>query len=225
MLALLIIASLSYLLGSIPFGYLLVRIFRGEDVRQSGSGNIGATNVSRKSPALGGLTLLLDALKGSAAVVVAIMLSRLEIMGWAESNLPWYTDHPWTPMPSLVIIRAAAAALFAVLGHIFPVWLKFRGGKGVATGLGAFIVIAPKAVLVAAGIFIAVVVIFRYVSLGSIVAAAAFPLLAYEIRAYGNAPMALAFMAATSLLIIVRHHENIRRLLAGTESRVGAKRA
>ena len=225
MLALLIIASLSYLLGSIPFGYLLVRIFRGEDVRQSGSGNIGATNVSRKSPALGGLTLLLDALKGSAAVVVAIMLSRLEIMGWAESNLPWYTDHSWTPMPSLVIIRAAAAALFAVLGHIFPVWLKFRGGKGVATGLGAFIVIAPKAVLVAAGIFIAVVVIFRYVSLGSIVAAAAFPLLAYEIRAYGNAPMALAFMAATSLLIIVRHNENIRRLLAGTESRVGAKRA
>jgi glycerol-3-phosphate acyltransferase PlsY len=225
LLALLIIASLSYLLGSIPFGYLLVRIFRGEDVRQSGSGNIGATNVSRKSPALGGLTLLLDALKGSAAVVVAIMLSRLEIMGWAESNLPWYTDHPWTPMPSLVIIRAAAAALFAVLGHIFPVWLKFRGGKGVATGLGAFIVIAPKAVLVAAGIFIAVVVIFRYVSLGSIVAAAAFPLLAYEIRAYGNAPMALAFMAATSLLIIVRHNENIRRLLAGTESRVGAKRA
>lgn len=225
MLALLIIASLSYLLGSIPFGYLLVRIFHGEDVRQSGSGNIGATNVSRKSPALGGLTLLLDALKGSAAVVVAIMLSRLEIMGWAESNLPWYTDHPWTPMPSLVIIRAAAAALFAVLGHIFPVWLKFRGGKGVATGLGAFIVIAPKAVLVAAGIFIAVVVIFRYVSLGSIVAAAAFPLLAYEIRAYGNAPMALAFMAATSLLIIVRHNENIRRLLAGTESRVGAKRA
>ncbi len=225
MLALLIIASLSYLLGSIPFGYLLVRIFHGEDVRQSGSGNIGATNVSRKSPALGGLTLLLDALKGSAAVVVAIMLSRLEIMGWAESNLPWYTDHSWTPMPSLVIIRAAAAALFAVLGHIFPVWLKFRGGKGVATGLGAFIVIAPKAVLVAAGIFIAVVVIFRYVSLGSIVAAAAFPLLAYEIRAYGNAPMALAFMAATSLLIIVRHNENIRRLLAGTESRVGAKRA
>jgi glycerol-3-phosphate acyltransferase PlsY len=225
LLALLIIASLSYLLGSIPFGYLLVRIFHGEDVRQSGSGNIGATNVSRKSPALGGLTLLLDALKGSAAVVVAIMLSRLEIMGWAESNLPWYTDHSWTPMPSLVIIRAAAAALFAVLGHIFPVWLKFRGGKGVATGLGAFIVIAPKAVLVAAGIFIAVVVIFRYVSLGSIVAAAAFPLLAYEIRAYGNAPMALAFMAATSLLIIVRHNENIRRLLAGTESRVGAKRA
>jgi glycerol-3-phosphate acyltransferase PlsY len=201
-----IIAALSYLLGSIPFGYLLVRIFRGEDVRQSGSGNIGATNVSRKSPVLGVVTLFLDALKGTAAVALSYKVADRAVA------IPTFE-------------QMALAAFFAVLGHMFPVWLKFRGGKGVATGLGAFVVIAPKVVLVAAAIFVAVVVIFRYVSLGSIVAAASFPLLVYEMHAYGNVPMALVFMAATSLLIIARHRQNIRRLLAGTENRVGAKRA
>jgi glycerol-3-phosphate acyltransferase PlsY len=203
-----IIAALSYLLGSIPFGYLLVHIFRGEDVRQSGSGNIGATNVSRKSPALGALTLLCDALKGAAAVALA---SRLSGAGMTAGVKPYQA--------------MSLAALLAVLGHMFPVWLKFRGGKGVATGLGSFIVIAPKAVLVAAGIFIAVVVIFRYVSLGSITAVASFPLLVYAMHEYGDAPIALAIMAASSLLIIAKHHENIRRLVTGTESRLGAKRA
>lgn len=200
------IAALSYLLGSIPFGYLLVRVFRGEDVRQSGSGNIGATNVARKSPILGVLTLLLDALKGSAAVGLAWHLSpRI-----AGGLLPYQT--------------MAMAALLAVLGHMFPVWLKFRGGKGVATGLGCFIVIAPKAVLVAAGIFVVVVAVSRYVSLGSIIAVASFPLLVYAMHGYGNSPLALTFMSVTSLLIITKHHENIRRLIAGTENRMGAKR-
>jgi glycerol-3-phosphate acyltransferase PlsY len=202
-----IIAALSYLLGSIPFGYLLVRIFRGEDVRQSGSGNIGATNVSRRSPLLGGFTLLLDALKGSAAVGVGYVFSDR------------------MPGGILPYREMSMAALVAVIGHMFPVWLKFRGGKGVATGLGSFVVIAPKVVLVAAGIFIAVVVLFRYVSLGSIIAVASFPLLVYEMRAYGNVPMALAFMTAASLLIIARHNQNIRRLLSGRENRVGAKRS
>jgi len=202
-----IIAALSYLLGSIPFGYLLVRVFRGEDVRQSGSGNIGATNVSRKSPWLGVVTLLLDALKGTAAVGLAYYLS-----GRMPGGILPYRE-------------MSMAGLFAVLGHMFPLWLKFRGGKGVATGLGSFVVIAPKAVLVAAAIFLAIVVIFRYVSLGSIMAAASFPLLVYGMRAYGNVPIALVFTAATSLLIIARHHQNIRRLLAGTENRVGAKRS
>lgn len=197
----------SYLLGSIPFGYLLVRIFRGEDVRQSGSGNIGATNVSRRSPALGVLTLLLDAMKGSAAAGLGYFLSGRMSGGVL----------PYTVM--------SLAALFAILGHMFPVWLKFRGGKGVATGLGSFIVIAPKAVLIAAGVFIAVVIVSRYVSLGSIVAVASFPLLVYEMHLYGNAPMALALMSAASLLIIIKHHENIRRWLGGTESRIGEKRA
>jgi acyl phosphate:glycerol-3-phosphate acyltransferase len=204
---LVLIAAASYLLGSIPFGYLLVRIFRGEDVRQSGSGNIGATNVSRKSPVLGVATLLLDALKGTAAVALTYRVAG----GMAGG------DKPYRAM--------AVAALFAVVGHMFPLWLKFRGGKGVATGLGSFIVIAPKAVVAAAGVFLIVVVIFRYVSLASILAVAAFSLLAFAMKAYGNSPLALAFMSITSLLIIAKHHENIRRLFAGTESRLGAKRA
>jgi glycerol-3-phosphate acyltransferase PlsY len=200
------IAVLSYLLGSIPFGYLLVRIFRGEDVRQSGSGNIGATNVSRKSPVLGVVTLLLDALKGTAAVALSYKLADRMVA------IPTYE-------------QLALASLFAVLGHMFPVWLKFRGGKGVATGLGSFIVIAPKAALIAVGIFLLVVAIFRYVSLASIVAVAVFFFAAWLIRQFMAPPVGLAMISLASILIIAKHHENIRRLLAGTESRVGAKPA
>ncbi len=115
----LLTATVSYLLGSIPFGLILVRIFRGEDVRLSGSGNIGATNVARSSPALGVLTLVLDALKGLAAVA----LTRAFFPG--RNTL------------------AGMAALFAIVGHMFPIWLKFRGGKGVATALGSFALLAP----------------------------------------------------------------------------------
>ena len=214
-----ITAAFSYLLGSIPFGFILMRVFRGQDVRQTGSGNIGATNVARSSRALGLLTLFLDALKGSGAVVVGIMLSRGEIMGWGDSNLPYYPEHQWTLMPTIVAIRAAVAALFAVVGHIFPVWLKFRGGKGVATGLGAFALLAPRATLATVGVFVAVVVALRYVSLGSIVAVALFPLLAWLLHDYGGAPQVLGFMEIASLLIIARHHQNIARLVAGTEPR------
>ncbi|HEV2732592.1 MAG TPA: glycerol-3-phosphate 1-O-acyltransferase PlsY [Terriglobales bacterium] len=189
---LLITAVLSYILGSIPFGYILVRIFRGQDIRRSGSGNIGATNVARSSPALGGVTLLLDALKGLAAVVIA------------RAMFPHQQKF------------AAMAALFAIVGHILPVWLKFRGGKGVATALGGFVMLTPKAVLAVLGIFIGVVLAFRYVSLGSIVAVALFPLLAW-LTGYRDFPIGVSVGAA--LLIIVRHHENIRRLVAGTEPR------
>jgi acyl phosphate:glycerol-3-phosphate acyltransferase len=197
----------SYLLGSIPFGYLLVRIFRGEDVRQAGSGNIGATNVSRKSPALGALTLALDAMKGVTAVELAYHFS-------SGVNAATSSDMAMT-----------IAAFLAVVGHMFPVWLKFRGGKGVATALGSFLVIAPRTVLIAAGVFVVVVVIFRYVSLGSIVAAGIFPFLLVKRALAKNDLPALMLVAATSLLIIVRHHENLKRLFAGTESRIGAKQA
>ena len=201
------IAILSYLLGSIPFGYLLVRIFRGEDVRQSGSGNVGATNVARKSPLLGVLTLLLDAGKGLAAVLLSSMLVECLAPNYSGSELQ------------------AFAALCAVAGHMFPVWLKFRGGKGVATGLGSFALIAPKATLAAAVVFVVVVAVSRYVSLGSIVAVAAFPALAWWFHQQTNLPIVIATMSLASLMIILKHHENVRRLLAGTENRFGAKRA
>src|SRR5437868_13189362 len=166
---LLLIGVCSYLLGSIPFGYILVRIFRGEDVRRSGSGNIGATNVSRRSPALGVLTLLLDALKGSAAVALGIMLSPTVFLRMPLPQIPW-RQILQASLSSEFAMWTVTAVLFVLLGHMFPVWLKFRGGKGVAAALGSFVLIAPKSVLAALGIFIAVVFVLRYVSLGSIAA-------------------------------------------------------
>jgi acyl phosphate:glycerol-3-phosphate acyltransferase len=188
-------AAFSYLLGSIPFGLILLRIFRGQDVRKTGSGNIGATNVARSSPALGVLTLVLDALKGLAAVA----LTRAFFPG--RNAL------------------AGLAALFAIMGHIFPIWLKFRGGKGVATALGSFALIAPKPLLMTVGIFLLVVLMFRRVSLASMIAVALFPILAWLEHDYGDAPAMLVFMGVASVVIIARHHQNIRRLLAGTEPR------
>lgn len=200
-----IIAAISYLLGSIPFGYLLVRVFHGEDVRLSGSGNIGATNVSRKSPVLGIATLLLDALKGASAVAIASILTVRFESG------------------ALRIENMTAAALFAIVGHMFPVWLKFHGGKGVATGLGSFVLIAPKAVLIAAGVFVLIVAIFRYVSLGSIVSVAAFPFIIWWSGQFET--RVLILIGFSSLLIVAKHHQNICRLVSGTESRTGPKRA
>lgn len=200
----LLTAALSYLAGSIPFGFLLVRIVRGEDIRTIGSGNIGATNVSRRSPALGIVTLMLDALKGFVPVALALSFGRRLVAD-----------------PYLL---ASLAAFFAIVGHIFPVWLRFRGGKGVATGLGSWIGLAPKGVLVMVLVFLVMVAVFRYISLGSITAAAIFPGAAWLLRDYHNTPPMLGFMAASSLLIIAKHHPNIRRLLAGTENQFRARR-
>ena len=196
-------AVLAYLLGSIPFGYLLVRVFRGEDVRRAGSGNIGATNVARSSPGLGLLTLILDAGKGFAAVLIAY-------------DLFVYFRFP--------ILLMAVAAFFAVVGHLFPVWLGFRGGKGVATGLGSFILIAPKALLCVVGVFVAVVLVFRYISLGSIVAVALFPFLVIAFHDY-TSPLTPTLVAASSLLILWKHRTNIQRLLRHTEPKFTARRA
>ncbi len=207
MTAFLLTAALSYLLGSIPFGYILVRIFRGQDVRATGSGNIGATNVARSSPALGILTLVLDALKGGAAVGLAHWL--------AFRGLPAPHQRAY--------VLGTVAALFAIVGHMFPVWLKFSGGKGVATGLGSFLLLAPKAVLVMAAIFVAIVLAFRYVSLASIITVALFPLLAWLLDGYSEW-LLLATMITAALLIIAKHHENIRRLFSGTEPRFQLRR-
>ncbi len=201
-------AALAYLLGSVPFGYLLMRIFRGQDVRQTGSGNIGATNVARSAPGLGALTLLLDAGKGLLAVLAGMLLAQVAANYSSAAAAP----SRWN--------LAAVAAVFAVAGHIFPVWLKFRGGKGVATSVGVFVAIAPKALLLALAIFVVLVAAFRYVSLGSIVAVGAFPVVAYLLHDYRSSPMVLAAMCVVAVLVIAKHHQNIRRLLAGSEHRL-----
>jgi len=206
----LVIVVASYLLGSIPFGYLLVRIFRGEDVRQTGSGNIGATNVARTgSKWLAIATLLLDALKGYVAVAHVFFFA-----GHHPDDLPSFGPHT-------VYTLAALAGFFAIVGHMFPVWLRFKGGKGVATSVGAFLGIAPAAVLVCLGAFVVIVGVTRYVSLGSIIGAAVFPFAAWWLNPETRDASVMAFIIASSLLIIVRHKDNVRRLLGGTENRFG----
>ena len=194
MTALIATVAGGYLLGSVPFGYLLVRVFRGQDIRLTGSGNIGATNVSRTSPALGFVTLLLDALKGFAAV------------GFAHALFPGQN------------ILLGVAGLAAVAGHMFPIWLRFRGGKGVATALGSLVAFAPKTTLALIGVFAVTLLLFRYVSLASIVAAASFPALGSVIEPRGGKAPLLAFSAAAGL-IIARHYQNIGRLINHTEPR------
>jgi glycerol-3-phosphate acyltransferase PlsY len=193
---LLAIPIVAYLLGSIPFGVLLTKLFGGGDVRKAGSGNIGATNVARVAGPLPGiLTLLLDTAKGAAAVWLAARFSN-ESASW-------------------MII----AALAALLGHCFPLWLKFRGGKGVATAAGVFLMLSPLALLGSVIVFILVVAFWRYVSLGSIFAAAAMPLLVYLLWAPHHAPpLAVTFGAlAAAVLIIYKHDANIQRLVEGEE--------
>ena len=208
LLAIPLIAALSYLLGSVPTGYLLVRLFRKEDIRQSGSGNIGATNVLRSGgKGLGAATFLLDMLKGCSAVWLGALLGGLLM--------------PHTPLRD----AEALAALVAVLGHIFPVWLRFRGGKGVATGFGVFLAATPLAALAAISVFFLVLAISRYVSLASILGAASFPVFAWLLVKVDRPPLFIAAQFAVALIIIVKHHQNIRRLIAGTESRFGKKRS
>jgi glycerol-3-phosphate acyltransferase PlsY len=204
-LALLSIPVGAYLLGSIPFGLLLTRAFGGGDVRKSGSGNIGATNVARVAgpvPAI--LTLLCDVGKGAAAVWLAGRVSN--------ESATWMT----------------IAALAALAGHCFPIWLKFRGGKGVATAAGAFFVLCPPALLGSMIVFLLVVFFWRYVSLASIFAAAAMPLLIYLLWAPHHAPpLSVTFGSlAAAAIIIYKHDANIQRLVQGEEPKfsLGKKR-
>lgn len=214
LLAILLIAASAYLLGSIPVGYLLVRLFRSEDIRSMGSGNIGATNVLRSGgKGLGAATFLLDMLKGCSSVWLGTLI-------WTSMVLMFHVV-PTTPLRNF----QALAALFCVLGHMFPVWLRFKGGKGVATGFGVFLVAAPWGALASIGVFIVVLKLSRFVSLASILGAACFPAFAY-LLVRGDRPLFfVGVQAAVSLLIIVKHHQNIRRLIAGTESRIGARKS
>ena len=219
--SILIIVVVSYLLGSIPFGYVLVRMFRGQDVRKSGSGNIGATNVARTgSKGLAIATLLLDAVKGYAAVALAFHLCGVPHALLSPAPSVAVTDISSVPLTlHLAYLAAAFSAFCAMIGHMFPVWLGFKGGKGVATAVGAFSAIAPRGLLVAIAIFVVIVAVTRYVSLGSMIGAVVFPFACWWTNPLTRDPGVMSFIAASSLLIVERHKENIRRLAAGTENR------
>lgn len=187
---------LAYLIGSVPFALLLARRWGTADLRRVGSGNVGAANVMRASGVGAGvLAALLDASKGAAGVLLA---TRLDAGG----------------------IAPAAAGLAAIVGHVYPVWLRFRGGKGVATACGVFWVLAPVAMPPALALFVATVWLTKYVSLGSLVASIALPPIAY---ALGSSAAAVGAAVAASALIVFRHRSNLLRLRSGTERRIGGR--
>ena len=198
-----LVIIIAYLIGSIPFGYLIVRSKGGGDIRETGSGGTGATNVSRRAgKAAGVFTLVLDALKGSITVLLAQSLADGPSLNWT----------------------VAAAAIATIVGHIFPVWLAFRGGKGVATGVGVFLIMAPFALLCAGVLFVAIVSLTRYVSLGSIIAAATIPLFVWLQTMFVEPvpdlrPLLVAAIVG-ALLIVFAHRGNIARLARGTEARI-----
>ena len=205
LIASLLVIAVAYFLGSIPVGYLLVRLVRHEDIRSVGSGNIGATNVLRSGGrSLGAATFLGDMLKGCSAVWLGGLIGVALAPDATLRNMQ------------------ALAALTAVLGHMFPVWLRFKGGKGVATGFGVFLVAAPTSALAAITVFAVVLLLSRYVSLASILGAASFPLFAWILVRGERPPFFIGVQFAVAFLIIAKHHQNIRHLLAGTESRFGA---
>lgn len=226
---------IAYLLGSIPFGYLIVRATQGADVRETGSGGTGATNVSRRAgKAAGVVTLILDAWKGAAAVAIAQLLLGLPVFGVIRhfephapalggGNLGEYVLLGTTGSPADVYWWVAAAAIAVIVGHIFPVWLRFRGGKGVATGVGVFLALVPTTVALAAVVFIVVVAWTRYVSLGSILAALTIPVfvLAQNALIRPVEPLAPILTAAVvgAALIVFAHRENIGRLISGDENK------
>jgi len=188
---------LAYFLGSVPTAYLLVRATTGEDVRTKGTGNVGGTNAMRAAGwKVGAAVTLIDMAKGA----LAVWLMRM-----------YNPESAWL----------AAAMLAAVLGHCYPVWLRFQGGKGVATGLGVYMVLAPASALVAIAVWVVILVIWRWVSLASMVASASFPLILKLI----DQPdlVTLVAVSAVAILIILRHGSNIRSLLAGEEVKIGGE--
>jgi acyl phosphate:glycerol-3-phosphate acyltransferase len=189
------VVLLAYLIGSIPFALILARRW-GADLRQVGSGNLGAANVMRASGVRAGvLVAALDMAKGAASV-------------WIASRVSDGADLP------------AAAGLAAIIGHIYPIWLRFRGGKGVATACGAFAILTPLAVPPALAIFACVVWLTQYISLGSVIASMALPPLVY---ALGSPAPSVVAAAAAAAIIIFRHRSNVLRVWAGTERRLGAR--
>ena len=194
MLKIVLYLLLSYLCGAIPFGYIIAKLFKHVDIRTVGSGNTGATNVYRSiSKPLGILTLILDLLKGFIPVYCVSFLSP---------------EFQWLIIP---------VAFVTIIGHTFTIFLRFKGGKGVATACGAFIAINSLAVLICFLVFVVVLAIFKYVSFASIIAALMLPVSLYLLNAL---PEIIVFAGMISILVIVRHISNIKRLLNGTENKI-----
>jgi acyl phosphate:glycerol-3-phosphate acyltransferase len=201
-----------YLVGSIPFGLLLTRLAGYGDVRAIGSGNIGATNVLRTgNKGLAAATLVLDALKGSAATVLGPLAASVFISTEADAS--------GIPLALKLLPLAYAAGVAAFLGHVFPVWLGFRGGKGVATYIGVLLGVVWPAALVFCGTWLAVAVVSRYSSLSALIASFVTPFAAI----YLQSALAGGTAAIMSIILIFKHHSNLRRLLAGEEPKIGSK--
>lgn len=211
---LLVVAS--YLIGSIPFSYLVVRAVAGADIRSEGSGNVGATNVARTAGRIPGIVaLLLDIAKGYAAVMLARWLV-------AQPGWPFPATADGSPLQSKEM-WIALAGLIAVLAHMFPVWLRFHGGKGVATAAGVFLALDPIVLAAGALVFLIVAFATRFVSLASIVTAASIPVF-FRFLAV-NAPFwRIVISVAIAIAVIAKHHSNIARLARGRERKMGERK-
>lgn len=205
---------LAYLLGSIPFSFLVAKTIAGKDVRRHGSGNVGATNVARTAGrGAGVVALLLDLAKGYGAVALARWLVLRPEWPFAPGSLPWESREMWI----------ALAGLIAVLAHMFPVWLKLHGGKGVATTAGVVLALDPRVFAASVLVFAIVLLIARFVSLASIVSAASIPLL-FRFVAHDAPFWRTVISIALALAVILKHHQNISRLVQGTERKLGRKK-
>ena len=206
--------ALAYLVGSIPFSFLVAKLFAGKDVREHGSRNVGATNVARTAGrGAGVLALLLDLLKGYGAVMLGRYLVARPEWPFVAGVEPWQSREMWI----------ALAGLVAVLAHMFPVWLRFHGGKGVATAAGVVLALDPRVFAASVLVFAIVVLASRMVSLASILTAASIPIL-FRFVAHNSPFWRTVLSIGIALAVILKHHENIARLVRGTERKLGRKK-
>ena len=209
-----VLIIVAYLLGSIPFSYLIARAFSGKDVRTEGSGNVGATNVARTAGrGAGVLALLLDAAKGYGVIAIARMIVARAEWPFAPGPQPWESREMWI----------ALAGLVGVLAHMYPLWLRFQGGKGVATAAGVLLALDPRVFAAAILVFAIVVLVSRMVSVGSIVTAASIPLL-FRFVGVATPFWRTVISIGIALAVILKHHSNIARLVQGRERKLGERK-
>jgi acyl phosphate:glycerol-3-phosphate acyltransferase len=209
-----VLVAVAYLVGSIPFSFLIVKLVAGKDVRELGSGNVGATNVARTAGKLPGIiALLLDIAKGYAVIAIARWITAQPGWPFDAGMRPWQSKELWI----------ALAGLVAVLAHMFPIWLQFHGGKGVATATGVFLALSPTVIAASIIVFAIVLLLFRFVSLASIVSAASIPIF-FRYLVSDASFWHIVVSMAVALAVIAKHHSNIARLARGTERKLGQKK-